>query len=267
MKQFHAIAGLPRSGSTLLCDILNQNPRFYASSTSSLSGAVQGLRTYWSTSQEVISDLAHDGPGTQARLNRALVGMIQSWFEDSGAEVVFDKGRGWAALHEMMPVFGGKLICCVRDPRNVFASIEKHRAESPTLSFEGLTGQTQLERAHMLLGREGMVGGPLAHIEDLIRRGSPHVIAVVFERLASAPEATMKALYKDLGEPYFEHDYESVEGTATDLDAQYLYKFPHQREAGPVQDPMTDWTEHVPQSIAEEITKSFPLYCGTFGYK
>lgn len=266
MKKFHAIAGLPRSGSTLLCDILNQNPRFHAGSTSSLPVAVQKLREVWSQSPEVISDLAHDRTGTEARIDRAIVGLLSSWYEEVDADVVFDKGRLWVALHEIMPLIGGKVICCVRDPRTVMASIEKQREKAPALVWGGEVHQTQLERTHGLLGREGMVGGPLAHIEDLIRRGSPHAVAVIFERLVADPEATVRALYRDLEEPYFDHNFDSVEGTATDLDAQYLYKFPHQREAGPVKDPMTSWTAHVPQSIAEEITKSFPLFCGTFGY-
>jgi len=267
MKKLHAIAGLPRSGSTLLCDLLNQNPHFHASSTSALPGMVQGLRTYWSTSPEVVSDLAHDSEAAQARLDRTLVAIAQSWYADTEAEVVFDKGRGWAALHEVMPIFGGKIVCCVRDPRAVFASIEKRRVENPTLVADGAVGLTQMERAHQQLGREGMVGGPMAHIEDLIRRGSAHVVAVVFERLVNTPEPTMRELYTALGEEYFEHDFESVEGTATDLDAQYLYKFPHKREAGPVKDPETDWKEHVAPGIADEIMKSFPTYCATFGYK
>lgn len=267
MKQFHAIAGLPRSGSTLLCDLLNQNPRFFASSTSSLAGAIQGLRSYWSTSPETVSDLAHDKAATEAQLNRALIGLAQSWYADTDAEVVFDKGRGWSALHEVMPVFGGKIVCCVRDPRNVLASIEKRRAEHPTLALQGMTGQTQLERAHEHMGREGMIGGPLAHIEDLIRRGADNVVAVPFEKLAVEPELVMRSLYKDIGEDYHDHDFANVESTATDLDAQYLYKFPHQREAGPVVDPGTSWQQYVPQAIADEVVKSFPVYCGTFGYQ
>ena len=34
MESFNVVCGLPRSGSTLLCNLLNQNPEVYASSTS-----------------------------------------------------------------------------------------------------------------------------------------------------------------------------------------------------------------------------------------
>ena len=34
MKNLHLIAGLPRSGSTLLCNLLNMNSKFHATPTS-----------------------------------------------------------------------------------------------------------------------------------------------------------------------------------------------------------------------------------------
>ena len=40
---FHAISGLPRSGSTLLAALLRQNPRFYAEMTSPVVGLLNGL--------------------------------------------------------------------------------------------------------------------------------------------------------------------------------------------------------------------------------
>lgn len=264
--KLHAIAGLPRSGSTLLCDILNQNPRFHAGSTSSIPGAIQGLRSYWSTSAEIISDLADDKDKAEARMKRGLSGLLAAWYADTEAEVIFDKGRGWIALQEVLSSMQGKVICCVRDPRNVLASVEKRRADNPILSIGGAGEQTQLERVHALLARDGMVGGPIAHIEDLVRRGAGNVVAVPFERLVAEPELTMRSLYKDLCEPYFEHNFDEVDSTATDLDAAYLYKFPHKRETAPVKDPGTSWADHVPQSIADEVIKSFPTFCQTFGY-
>ena len=53
MKQIHFITGLPRSGSTLLCNVLNQNPEFYAGSTSPLPALVNTLVNCLSNSPEV----------------------------------------------------------------------------------------------------------------------------------------------------------------------------------------------------------------------
>ena len=46
-RRIYFVAGLPRSGSTLLCNLLMQNPRFYASATSGLCEVLRGLRDGW----------------------------------------------------------------------------------------------------------------------------------------------------------------------------------------------------------------------------
>jgi sulfotransferase len=48
MKKLHLIAGLPRSGSTLLCNILNMNPNFYATPTSPLIDVIRNIRSTFS---------------------------------------------------------------------------------------------------------------------------------------------------------------------------------------------------------------------------
>jgi sulfotransferase len=43
MSRFHFLSGLPRSGSTLLAAILNQNPRFQAGMSGPLAGMFSTL--------------------------------------------------------------------------------------------------------------------------------------------------------------------------------------------------------------------------------
>ena len=46
-KKFYFIAGLPRSGSTLLANILAQNPKFHTTSTSGVMDVMFGVRNNW----------------------------------------------------------------------------------------------------------------------------------------------------------------------------------------------------------------------------
>ena len=46
-KNVHFISGMPRSGSTLLCNILNQNPRFHATGTSGVLDLLLLVRNNW----------------------------------------------------------------------------------------------------------------------------------------------------------------------------------------------------------------------------
>jgi sulfotransferase len=46
-KTYHFISGLPRSGSTLLANVLAQNPRFETTATSSILGIISNIREQW----------------------------------------------------------------------------------------------------------------------------------------------------------------------------------------------------------------------------
>ena len=51
MKTFYFMAGLPRSGSTLLSSILNQNPRFYSGPSSPVLGAMYAVEETFTSNE------------------------------------------------------------------------------------------------------------------------------------------------------------------------------------------------------------------------
>ena len=48
-KTIHLISGLPRSGSTLLANLLAQNPRFQATASSGILDVLFNVRNIWDT--------------------------------------------------------------------------------------------------------------------------------------------------------------------------------------------------------------------------
>ena len=122
----------------MLCNVLNQNPEVFASSTSPLPTTLGGVSNFWSQSAEIKSDLAVDRIGTETRLDRVLRGIADSWYGDD-LGVVFDKSRGWVTLVDIVSkIFeGSQIVCMVRDPRQVFASVLKRHREFPILSDSG----------------------------------------------------------------------------------------------------------------------------------
>ena len=60
MKSFHVICGLPRSGSTLLCNILAQNPAFNVLHTSALPSLVEYFAKGVTDIPEIKGMLEHD---------------------------------------------------------------------------------------------------------------------------------------------------------------------------------------------------------------
>ena len=120
---FHVVTGLPRSGSTLLCNILNQNPDFYASSTSPLPFLLSGLVHAWSTSVEVKGLLDNHKEETEDRIQACSQGLLNDWYECKNVKTVFDKSRMWSGnllmLQKVLPA--AKMIVC--RTQNEFGSV------------------------------------------------------------------------------------------------------------------------------------------------
>ena len=268
MKGFHVIAGLPRSGSTLLANLLNQNPEFHASSTSSVAGAVQGLQIYWSNSLEVKSSLANDPRGTESRSREALRGLIEGWYSSREDQIVFDKGRQWVAVAGVLAdIYSeARIFAMVRDPREVCASILRAHEQSPIFDLE--PGATVLSRASNLFHTSsGIVGGAMTWLEDHHRRKTPNVVVLPFEQFVADPEDTLRTVYAKMKMDYWDgHDFSAVESTATDCDAQYLNKFPHHYDAKPVESKDPTWPRVVPSEIAQNIVNTFPAFFKAYGY-
>jgi len=268
-RTFHVVTGLPRSGSTLLCNILNQNERFWATTTSVLPGLCSTLVHFWSTSPEVKGALDHNRERTEGRVHRALKAFCDAWYADVDRPVVFDKSRGWAtnALLLKKVYLDSKMIVMVRDLRNIFASVEKRHAQ--TAMFDEASNpeeKTMFSRADKMFGPQGLIGGAIIGVEDLARRKPDGVLYVQYESLASAPGKTMAAIYDFLGEEPFEHDFENVVNTAQDPDGLYLHKYPHKGEGKVVPCNPLEWKTHVSPDIAKLIMERWPFYNDFFGY-
>ena len=271
--KFHAIAGLPRSGSTLLCNLLAQNPHFSPSSTSCMPQLLAGMSQFWAQQPEVKSEIHNDPDGTHDRMREAMRGVIRGWYGsepefDAEGTVVFDKSRAWGHHAELLADVwpSARIIVCVRDLRDVFASIERQHRKTPAINDSpDPYGRTLYGKADRMFAATGIIGAPLQGIEDMLRRQS-NIVAIAYEWLASAPEDALRRLYAAIGEPYYDgHDFGNVENQATDLDALYLNKFPHEG-SGAVSPPSDHWGDVVPPDIAQTIMGRFPAYNRAFGY-
>lgn len=265
--KLHALVGLPRAGSTLLANVLSQHPDIYVSGTSALSQAVDAVVTVLSGHAEIQADLANV-PGSYDRYRTALRQLAHGWYCDRTEAHVIDKGRGWitqrALLEQIEP--GSTMIVTVRDPRDVIASIErKHRQ---TAIFHSPVASTIYDAADLLMKQDGMVGGPMKWIEDVIRRAQPGVVWVRYEQFVTMPDVVVATIHKALGlddADAFVHDFDGVENVATDLDALYRNKYPHDG-SGRIKPSGQHWSDILDPQLAANIAGVFPFYMQTFGY-
>lgn len=268
--KLNVITGLPRSGSTLLCNIINQNDRFWATSTSNLPQMINAITHTWSDSVEVKNLLEKHKEETEKKMYDSVVAFIEKWHGIEGKEIIFDKSRGWSSNNLMLKYLypDAKIIVLVRDLRNVFSSIEKQHQKNPLLD-EAQTpiAKTLYDRADKMFGPEGIIGSCIVGVEDLIRREPEGVVFVKYETLSSDPSKVMKKLYEDMGEEFFGHDFRNVKNTAIDCDGHYLHKYPHKGEGEIKPGDPDEWKKYVSDDIGEIIMERFPDYNKFFGYR
>ncbi len=231
-KQYYFISGLPRSGSTLLCNILNQNPRFYASSTSSVLDVILMIRNNWEKFEGI---KAHPNDLAKIRIMRSI---LASYYDDIESPIIFDKCRGWPGFIPMFEeIFGrkAKILVTVRDIRDVIASFEKLWRETSKISQvpqevkNGPQFQTVQGRSETWLRNDQPIGSAYNRLKDSLLQGfGDRMYFIEFEKLTSNPKETLKGVYDFLGEKYFEHDFNNVEQKTEENDRVHGFKGLHE---------------------------------------
>ena len=91
MKTFYFMAGLPRSGSTLLSSILNQNSRFYSGPSSPVLGAMYVMEENFTTNE------LYTGYPKPDQVKEIIGSIPHHFYSDIEKPIVFDKNRAWTA--------------------------------------------------------------------------------------------------------------------------------------------------------------------------
>jgi sulfotransferase len=214
----HFISGLPRSGSTLLAALLRQNPRFHAEMSGPLAGLFGALLGHMSARNE-FSVFIDD-----AKRERILRGLFESFYADCPAEVIFDTNRAWCgwmpAITRLFPE--ARVIACVRDLPWVLDSIERlvqRNAFSPSSMFNYTAGGTVYTRANGMVAPDGMVGGPYDALKQAAYGAQrDRLLLVQYETLSTDPARVMETIYTFLGEPAFAHDFNHVDYDVAEFD-------------------------------------------------
>lgn len=231
MKNFFFISGLPRSGSTLLCNILAQNDELFVSkATSGCHDVLFNVRNQWDKLIE------HQAEGVNYdRLKRVLQSMLNS-YHTTDKNIIIDKGRGWLSLIEMTEFILGyvpKIIVPVRDINEILSSFEKLWRNSTGFSqwnFEQndyFKAQTVEGRCDIWASASQPVGLAYNRVKDAIDRGyKEKLLFVEFDELTAQPYQTLQKVYKYLEIPSFEHNFDNIE-QYTKEDDEGVHRIPN----------------------------------------
>jgi sulfotransferase len=229
-KRFYFMAGLPRSGSTLLSSILSQNPNLHSGPSSPIAACMHSVDNLLQTDELY---KAFPKP-VQARL--MISNLISQYYSDIDKPVVIDKNRAWPAhvpLIENNLQQRAKIICPVRDIDEILASMismlrrNSSHANGARSNFidEPLIKQNipinDENRCHFIAGPNGILGNSLRSIVDGARTGFlDRMLFVEYKELMADPKQTMERVYSFLGEPHFEHDFDNIENSNKEKDLE-----------------------------------------------
>jgi sulfotransferase len=234
--KFVGVTGLPRAGSTLLCQLLAQHPDIHCEGHSSpLCNTLLGMRRMVSDDSFFLSQLDQAFDRSYAHLASAMQGFLRGWHHDCTSPVVVDKNRGW--LHAVETLLhiepDAKLIVCLRELGQIYGSIEAQHQRTILIDFiDHLADFDRFGRADMLFAKNNSIGMPLTSLHavlDLPKHVQERLYFIRFEDLMAQPVACMSHLYGWLGVSPLEINPEQLEVGIQESDSHYHMKYLHKQ--------------------------------------
>jgi hypothetical protein len=221
-KTLHFLSGVPRSGSTVLAAILNQNPMTHVSTTSGLGAALDGLATAWHQ-----NNLLVDNDPERKKLAHTMRGVIDAFYETTDKPVVIDKARNWpipVIMHAMAQVLGRKpkIIATVRSIPDCMASFVRV-AKPDNLDEFVINGSlaNHLKGSYLTL-QQGYSYDPESFL------------FVEYEDLLADPKAQLDRIHAFLDLPAFDYDFANIDGTPVKEDDENLHGYAGLHDIKPV---------------------------------
>lgn len=208
-------SSLPRAGSTLLQNIIGQNPSFHVTPTSGMIDLMLGARIGYNGNEEAqAGDRDMWRSGFYSFCKEGFKGYVSNLTDKP---YVLDKNRNWAACYPLLANMYAKpkILFMVRDLRAVFASMEKKFRANPDIETgevdnEQLTGLTTHDRV-----LKWSAGHPIGHAlpklyQSLLDKTANNFLFIRYEQLCSTPEPILRKIYDYLEVPFFEHNFSSI---------------------------------------------------------
>jgi sulfotransferase len=199
-KTYHFMAGLPRSGSTVLAALLNQHPDIYASPQTDLIDMLYRLNDKISTYESFKAGLLHEG------YENVMASMASNFYAHIDKPVIIDKNRGWGTLYNWDNLSGylnksGKVILTLRPILEVLASFVRviQATEKVTGASNYLNGDLWVSsyrdkadaQVDNLMQTNGEIERAIFSIANLLKNHGDRVYVVWFNDLLESPQETM----------------------------------------------------------------------------
>lgn len=200
MKQrIYFLSGLPRSGSTVLSSLLNQNPQIHSTATSGLIDIMGAVCAAWQQSPSTVAQSADND-----EVYRILRSTIDGKYETIAKPIIVDKSRGWAnpvIMNTMEKVlnYQPKIIATVRNPADCAASfvrVAKPKDVDAFLRNSDLVSHLKSSYATLLEGYE---------------KSPDNFCFIDYDELLQSPQQQMDKITDFLGLDSFKYDFGNID--------------------------------------------------------
>lgn len=235
--KFVGVSGLPRAGSTLLCQLLGEHPEIHCEGHSSpLCNTLLAMRRFISDDQFFLSQLDVQFNATYGHLQSALQGFLKGWYADTEKPLAVDKNRAWLHCIEFLLHLEpeAKILVPVRELGQIYGSIEAQHQKTILVDFiDHLADFDRLGRADQLFAKDKAIGAPLSSIQsvqDLPQAVKDRLYFVRFEDLMVAPAETMEKVYRFIGVSDHTINPDKLTVRPHESDSHYRYKYRHRQQ-------------------------------------
>ena len=264
-------SSLPRVGSTVFQNILNQDPRFYASSTSGMLELIYAARNNYTNSPEFLAQDAETMK--QAFFGFCREGIKGYYNAITDKQYIMDKSRGHFAHYGFIDSFypNPKMICMVRSLPDIIASMEKMLRKQPHKSSHvidpsKMQGTSTPRRVDYWL-QTPPIGLAIERLYDAILQGvDKNMLFIRYEDLCLYPEQEMKRVYKYLEIPPHKHDFTNIPQTTMEDDEVYGFAGLHTIRPSLEMKP-SDARQVLGKDTYDAIMMRCQWYNDYFGYK
>ena len=203
------LAGLPRTGSTLLQNLLAQNPDVYSEGNSGLCTVMWDAKISCehNAAQQLI------GAGKDVTFKNALLkSMPIIYYPDIKGKIILDKTRTWANEANMR---------MARDyiSKDVKTIVMVRPVEEIAASFAKVSAKNNLDFSYETLLSEGGDFSREVHATYFAAKSKdPSFLFVSYDDVVSRTDETLTRIYNHIGKEPFDHNVHQVEQTVFEDD-------------------------------------------------
>ena len=238
MKNFYFMSGLPRSGSTLLSSILNQNPDIYSSPNSPMCGMMFNLE------RSVLASEQYRAYPKPEIIPATVMGVLNNYYSDREELNIIDKSREWSIQEHFGVLLRNmdkdpKVVLCVRGITDILASfiyMIQQNPQSPSFIDQEIQARQEFNfyrpiddiRCDHLMRPKGLIDNALYGIAFAgLEENKEYFHIVEYDDLINNTKQTVDGIYEFLGLDSYEHDFSNIVNTTPEDDRVYGLKGLH----------------------------------------